>query len=67
MSEEEYEDEHEDEEEVCEHEWEVDQVTDWGMNGTNVVHVVVRVYCPNCETYGNTDCSWEFQDSDVRE
>tara|TARA_Y100000004_G_scaffold24532_1_gene24721 strand:+ start:629 stop:832 length:204 start_codon:yes stop_codon:yes gene_type:complete len=66
MSEEEYEDEHDDEEEeVCEHEWEVDRVTDWSMHGSNVVHVNVQIYCYKCETYGNTDCSWEFSDEEV--
>mgnify|MGYP003134919917 CR=1 FL=1 len=58
----------EEEEEVCDPcEWEVDRVTEWSMMGTNIVHVVVQIYCPKCETYGNTDCSWEFSDSDVRE
>ena len=69
MSEEEYEDEHddedEDEEEVCEHEWEVDRVTDWSMHGSHVVHVNVQIYCSKCEEYGNTDCSWEFNDDEV--
>ena len=66
MSEEEYEDEHDDEEEeVCEHEWEVDRVTDWSMHGDHIVHVNVRIYCHKCETYGNTDCSWEFSDEEV--
>ena len=55
----------EDEEEVCDHEWEVDRVTDWGMNGGNIVHVCVDIYCPKCETYGNTDGSWEFTDDEV--
>lgn len=58
-------DEYDDEEEVCEHEWEVDRVTDWGMNGGNIVHVCVDIYCPKCETYGNTDGSWEFTDDEV--
>ena len=58
----------EEEEEVCDPcEWEVDRVTDWSMHGSHVVHVNVKIYCSKCETYGNTDCSWEFQDSDVRE
>ncbi len=61
----EYDDEDEDEEEVCEHEWEVDRVTDWSMHGSHVVHVNVKIYCPKCETYGNTDCSWEFNDEEV--
>ena len=50
---------------ACDHEWEVDRVTDWGMNGSRVVHVCVDIYCPKCETYGNTDGSWEFDDEDV--
>ena len=69
MSEEEYEDEYddedEDEEEVCDHEWEVDRVTDWSMMGSHVVHVNVQIYCIECGQYGNTDCSWEFTDDEV--
>ena len=53
------------EEEVCEHEWEVDRVTDWGMAGSHIVHVCVDLYCPKCETYANTDGSWEFTDDEV--
>ena len=55
----------EEEEEVCEHEWEVDRVTDWGMAGSHTVHVCVDLYCSKCETYANTDGSWEFTDEDV--
>ena len=55
----------EEEEEVCDHEWEVDRVTDWGMMGSRTVHVCVDLYCPKCETYGNTDGSWEFSDDEV--
>jgi len=58
-------DEYDEEEEVCEHEWEVDRVTDWSMHGSHVVHVCVQIYCPKCETYGDTDCSWEFNDDEV--
>tara|TARA_R100000353_G_C6378723_1_gene161259 strand:+ start:60 stop:299 length:240 start_codon:yes stop_codon:yes gene_type:complete len=62
----EYDDEEEeDEEEVCEHEWEAERVTDWSMHGSHVVHVCVNLYCPKCETYANTDCSWEFTDDEV--
>jgi hypothetical protein len=53
------------EEEVCDHEWEVDRVTDWGMMGSRVVHVNVQIYCSKCGEYGDTDCSWEFNDEDV--
>jgi len=55
----------EEEEEVCEHEWEVDRVTDWSMHGDHIVHVNVQLYCHKCETYGDTDCSWEFTDDEV--
>ena len=58
-------DEYDDEEEVCDHEWEVDRVTDWSMHGSHVVHVNVQIYCSKCEEYGNTDCSWEFNDDEV--
>ena len=48
MSEEEYEDEYddedEDEEEVCEHEWEVDRVTDWSMHGDHTARMCVCKY-----------------------
>ena len=62
MSEEEYEDEHEDEEEVCDHEWEVDRVTDWGMMGSRVVHICVDITCSQCGCSSYTDGSWEFSD-----
>ena len=58
-------DDEEEEEEVCEHEWEVDRVTDWSMHGDHIVHVNVQLYCHKCETYGDTDCSWEFTDDEV--
>tara|TARA_Y100000592_G_scaffold92989_1_gene155501 strand:+ start:3364 stop:3603 length:240 start_codon:yes stop_codon:yes gene_type:complete len=53
------------EEEVCEHEWEVDRVTDWSMHGSRIVHVNVQIYCSECGEYGDTDCSWEFDDDEV--
>jgi len=56
---------YDEEEEVCEHEWQVERVTQWDMNGSHSIHVCVEIRCAECGVEGNTDCSWEFTDNEV--